>query len=94
MEVQMHTRLLGINELADILGITAPAIHAHLARRNFDAVPPPIKLGRRLVWPEVVLKEWLDDKIASAQERIAMATDEPEPDRRPGRPRKTRTRMY
>lgn len=90
----MHTRLLGINELAEVLGITAPAIHSHLARRNFEAVPPPIKLGRRLVWPESVLKEWLDEKIAQAQERIAAEADQLEVRRFPGRPRKTRTRIY
>lgn len=90
----MHTRLLGINELADILGISAPAIHAHLARRNFDAVPPPIKLGRRLVWPEKVLREWLDEKVATAQERIATVAEEEADSRRPGRPRKTRTHLY
>lgn len=87
----MHTRLLKINDLAAILNTTAAAIHAHLARKNFKAVPPPIKLGHRLFWPEHALSAWLDEKVEQAQqERINAEAEQQDEKRSPGRPRKTR----
>ena len=84
----MRKRLYNINELAEILGFTVPAIHAQLARKNYEAVPPPIKLGRRLAWPEELLEEWLAEKIAKANSHLSGKPTET-PHR--GRPRKTRT---
>lgn len=54
-----------INELADALGTTTPAIHAHLRRKNFDAVPQPQHLGRRLVWRIKDVEEWADQKTST-----------------------------
>jgi predicted DNA-binding transcriptional regulator AlpA len=85
----MRKRLYNINELASILGFTVPAIHAQLARKNFDAVPPPIKLGRRLAWPEEIVEDWLAQKIAAA----SSAGGSPVMSVRPrGRPRKIENR--
>lgn len=64
----MRKRLYNINELASILGFTVPAIHAHLARKNYDAVPPPFRLGRRLAWSVEAIDSWLEDKIKEAEE--------------------------
>jgi len=58
--------LYNVNELAAILGFTVPAIHAHLARKNFEAVPPPVYLGRRLAWPVEAVDQWLAAKVQSA----------------------------
>lgn len=58
--------LYNVNELAAILGSTVPAIHAHLARKNYDAVPPPVYLGRRLAWPVDAVDQWLAAKVQSA----------------------------
>lgn len=79
------TKLYNINELSIILGFTVAAIHGHLARKNFEAVPPPIKLGRRLAWPKEVLDEWLQEKV---EEAAADATQFSSEKRRRGRPRK------
>lgn len=38
-------RFYNIGELSTILGKSIASIHGHLARKQFDAVPPPIKLG-------------------------------------------------
>lgn len=84
----MQKRLYNINELAELLGFTVPAIHAQLARKNFEAVPPPIKLGRRLAWPVELLEEWLASKIAKANPH---PSEGPTECPRRGRPRKTRT---
>ncbi len=43
----METRFYNINEIAAILGLTVAAVHAHLVRRNYDAVPLPVRLGNR-----------------------------------------------
>ena len=37
-----------IEDMSIILGKTPASIYGHLARKQFDAVPQPIKLGRRL----------------------------------------------
>lgn len=62
----MRKRLYNINELAAILGFTVSAIHGHLARKNYDAVPPPFRLGRRLAWSVEAIDQWLEDKIEEA----------------------------
>lgn len=59
----MQKRIYNINELASILGFTVPAVHAHLARKNYDAVPPPFRLGRRLAWSVEAVDNWLAEKI-------------------------------
>ncbi len=72
-------KLLNIGELADFLGFTVAAVSAHLHRKNWDAVPKPIKLGRRLAWPVEEVQAWVREKILSR--------DEPSYRRGPGRPR-------
>lgn len=62
----MSKRLYNVNELAAILGFTVPAIHAHLARKNYDAVPPHFYLGRRLVWSVEAVDQWLAAKFQGA----------------------------
>jgi len=64
----MRKRLYNINELASILGFTVPAIHAHLARKNYDAVPPPFRLGRRLSWSVQSIDLFIENKMKEAEE--------------------------
>ncbi len=56
-------KVLNVYELADLLGTTSAAIRSHWQRRNFEAIPRPIHLGRRLGWPLQVVEEWLQKKI-------------------------------
>jgi predicted DNA-binding transcriptional regulator AlpA len=66
----VQKRFYNIQELATILGKSVAAIHGHLSRKQFDAVPPPMRLGRRLAW----LVEYVDDWIeAKADKAIAQA---------------------
>ena len=44
----VQKKFYNIEELSTILGKSLAAVHGHLARKQFDAVPPPMKLGRRL----------------------------------------------
>jgi predicted DNA-binding transcriptional regulator AlpA len=62
----VQKRFYNIQELATILGKSVSAIHGHLARKQFDAVPPPIKLGRRLAWLVESVDGWIDAKAAQA----------------------------
>jgi predicted DNA-binding transcriptional regulator AlpA len=82
----MSKLLYNVNELSAILGFTVSAIHAHLARKNFDAVPPPIRLGRRLAWSTEAVDLWLAEKVHCAS---ASRPPHDDPRKRPvGRPRK------
>jgi len=84
----VRKRFYTIDEVATILGKTTPAIHGHLARKQFDAVPPPLKLGRRLAWLVDSVEAWIEEKARQAD---AKAKADPghsvPPTRKRGRPR-------
>jgi len=86
----VHKRFYTIQELAIIIGKTVASIHGHLSRKQYDAVPPPMKLGRRLAWLDDAVDAWIADKAARAGEKAAaqrnLATL---PTRGRGRPRKS-----
>lgn len=65
----VQKRFYNVEELATILGKSIAAVHSHLARKQFDAVPPPMKLGRRLAWLVDSVDDWIEQKAlqASAQ---------------------------
>ncbi|MDR2819793.1 MAG: transcriptional regulator [Desulfovibrio sp.] len=85
----VQKRFYNIQELATILGKSVSAIHGHLARKQFDAVPPPMRLGRRLAWLVESVDGWIDAKAAQAvvqaeEYRIVMRA----PAKQRGRPTK------
>ncbi|MDL2267690.1 hypothetical protein LJC46_06860, partial [Desulfovibrio sp. OttesenSCG-928-G15] len=56
---------------------------------QFDAVPPPIRLGRRLAWLVDAVEDWIDAKAAQAATQAEeYATAMRTPARRRGRPTK------
>ncbi len=63
----VRKRFYNIEELSTILGKSIAAIHGHLARKQFDAVPPPIKLGRRLAWLVESVDAWIEQKALQAE---------------------------
>jgi hypothetical protein len=65
--------------------LTVAAIYGHLTRKNFEAVPPPVYLGRRLAWPVDVADAWIQKKIESA---LLKAQSVPSAPRKIGRPTK------
>lgn len=85
----VQKRFYNIEELAIILGKSIAAVHGHLARKQFDAVPPPMKLGRRLAWLVESVDDWIDGKAAHA---VSQAGEYKEsmlaPPKRRGRPTK------
>ena len=68
----VQKRFYNIQEMGTILGKSVAAIHGHLARKQFDAVPPPMHLGRRLAW----LVEFVDSWIEAKAERAAAQAEE------------------
>lgn len=85
----VQKRFYNIQELATILGKSVSAIHGHLARKQFDAVPPPMRLGRRLAWLVDAVDEWIDAKAAQAAvEAEEYRTAVQAPAKRRGRPTK------
>ena len=66
----VQKRFYNIEELSTILGKSIAAIHGHLARKQFDAVPPPMKLGRRLAWLVESVEAWINGKAAQSAEQV------------------------
>ena len=84
-------RFYNIEEISTILGKSIAAIHGHLARKQFDAVPPPIKLGRRLAWLVEAVDDWIDDKVQQAETEYSTQIHHDLPLNRTGRPTKAET---
>jgi predicted DNA-binding transcriptional regulator AlpA len=86
-------RFYYIEDMAEILGKSATAIHGLLNRRQYDAVPPPIRLGRRLAWVVEAIDEWINAKVASAKiELQKQAAQIHAPPKKRGRPTKVEMR--
>lgn len=85
----VHKRFYNIEELSTILGKSVSAVHGHLARKQYDAVPPPMKLGRRLAWLVESVDGWIEKKTLEAEEQFEerQATLQTSPKKR-GRPTK------
>ena len=90
----VQKRFYNIDELATILGKSIAAIHGHLARKQFDAVPPPLKLGRRLAWQVESVDAWIEAKVAEAYQHITAQQEFMQaPAKKRGRPTKTETKL-
>jgi predicted DNA-binding transcriptional regulator AlpA len=87
----MEKLFYNIGEVATLLGTTVSAIQAHIARKNFDAVPPPARLGKRLAWPVPEVNAWFSRKIAETHThaRFINSSASEEQKRGRGRPRKS-----
>ena len=62
----VQKRFYNIEEMSIILGKSIAAVHGHLSRKQYDAVPPPMKLGRRLAWLVDSVNAWIDQKSLQA----------------------------
>ncbi len=86
-------RFYNIEELSTILGKSIAAVHGHLARKQYDAVPPPMKLGRRLAWLVEAVDAWIDAKAEQADIKANVERGHSVPPvRRRGRPTKLEQR--
>lgn len=69
----MQKQFYFIAEVAEILGISVASVQAHLARKRFDTVPVPTKIGRRLAWPVAVMNDFIEAKIKACQQQSVKA---------------------
>lgn len=82
-------KFYNIEEMSELLGKSIASIYGHLARKQFDAVPMPMKLGRRLAWLVSGVDEWVETKIAEVERQQAVYFEKIQtPARKRGRPRK------
>ena len=90
----VQKRFYNIEEMATILGKTPAAIHGHLARKQFDAVPHPMRLGRRLAWMIEVVDTWIEGKKLGAEDIQAEYREHMQPgqSKKLGRPTKAEAR--
>ena len=85
----MQKAFYNISEMAAMLGLTVASIQAHLYRKNYEAVPPPVHLGRRLAWPSEATEAWVRRRTETALSKLPAL----ETVKRPvGRPTKAESR--
>jgi len=65
-------KIIRIGELSEILEISQNSIRCSLKRGN-DAVPKPIKLGRRIAWTVRQIEDFLERKEKEAAEGQCVA---------------------
>jgi predicted DNA-binding transcriptional regulator AlpA len=68
--MNIEKRFYNMEEMSILLGKSISAIYGHLARKQFDAVPPPMKLGRRLAWLSNLVDDWINDKATTAAAEV------------------------
>lgn len=60
-------------DMASLLGISRNALSILLYRKNWDAVPPPFKLGsKRLAWRVQDVDKFFEDKALSAMREAGL----------------------
>lgn len=82
------SEVMYVREVANYLGLSETAVRSHVHRKNFDSIPPPIRLGIRLAWLKTDVDAFLQAKASKAKEEAAQELQQ----RRnlgPGRPRKS-----
>lgn len=57
------TKMLTVNELADVLHMNVGTIRNRLSRH--EPMPPSVTIGRRRLFPVVDLEQWLKAKVIS-----------------------------
>jgi len=63
----MKDKLMTVGQLAELLHTSPSYIsnQIHMSRQGIT-IPPSIKLGRKRLWLESVVQEWLLDKVAQS----------------------------
>lgn len=75
-------KIIGRVEAAERLGMTPQALSCHVSRRNWTAIPRPIKVGGRFRWIDEKITEFLEEKWEAGKPTQKTA--------KRGRPRKRR----
>ena len=60
----MSTKILRLKDVISCIGLSRSSIYSKVQDGSF---PPPIKLGARAIgWPEDVITDWINQRIADA----------------------------
>lgn len=87
------SRLLDMHDLGDYLGRPWRSLERQLINPP-PGFPSPIRLGRRVFWSRELVDAWLRGQPVAEGVRITVpATDQPQPKRGRGRPRRQPTRV-
>lgn len=62
----MAPQIIGIRKLAEMLDCSVASIYSHIARKNWDAIPAPIRIGKRLAWLQTSVDDWFASKLLLA----------------------------
>ncbi|MDL2259485.1 hypothetical protein LJB99_01215 [Deltaproteobacteria bacterium OttesenSCG-928-K17] len=88
----MIPKVIGIHKLAELLDCSPASIYSHIARKNWDAIPIPIRMGRRLAWMQTTVDEWFAAKTNFAELELKAEALAHHCPRRTGRPTKVEAR--
>lgn len=80
-------RLIGREKAAELLDMTPNALSCHVARRNWNEIPKPARVGGRYKWTVEQISKWIDERFDQRCVSSTVAATK----RKPGRPRKTRS---
>jgi predicted DNA-binding transcriptional regulator AlpA len=83
-------KVIDRTEAAKRLGMTPNALSCHVYRKNWDAIPVPIKIGGRFKWTDEQITEWIKERLAAVCTRQERPTSIKKK-RGPGRPPKERS---
>lgn len=73
-------QLVGLAEVAEIVGVAPSTLRAYVSRGEADVPHPQAAIGGRSVWARVVAEEWAEQRRSSAdgvQEAVATNRDRP-----------------
>lgn len=87
----MSAKLINIHQLSDVLGISNAAIYSHIARNNYSAIPPPIRLGRKLAWIDAEVTLWIESKMNKIKVQENLKEECANINKKIGRPSKSET---
>ncbi|WP_213292242.1 helix-turn-helix transcriptional regulator [Bifidobacterium animalis] len=59
---QPATRLLNIDQLAEILGISKYTIYRKRSKGLKNEIPPAINIGKKLFWRQSDVDDWIDNR--------------------------------
>lgn len=75
--------VLTAKQVGEMLKIKTTSVYRYLQRGN---MPEPIRLGRTLVWPRVVIEEWQESRILAHRIRPCLRAEELEREGKPKNP--------
>lgn len=72
MAKQVEKKIYFLRDVAALLEVSENALRVMLCRRNWDAVPPPFKLGGKLAWRVQDFDAFLEGKAEAAMREAGL----------------------